>query len=189
APGVPRGRAASERAAPFIGGIRTDLSPPACRVDAAQGPDAALSGHRGRFKAGCYGMQQFRELALRARQAGQRLTRAVGNPRTPRVPRSLRVEAGTQGPDTPAQVDAASAEQGGRAPPPARDAAAPRGTSPVSAPSPPSREGSAAASRKGGPVRKGVADLTPRSTQAEVDYINACTGVSLSAVDICSLLT
>ena len=32
-------------------------------------------------------------------------------------------------------------------------------------------------------------DLTPRSTQAEVDYINACTGVSLSAIEICSLLT
>ena len=34
-----------------------------------------------------------------------------------------------------------------------------------------------------------VPDLTPRSTVAEVDYINACTGVSLSQQDICSLLT
>lgn len=34
-----------------------------------------------------------------------------------------------------------------------------------------------------------VPDLTPRSTQAEVDYINACCGVGLSASDICNLLT
>ena len=34
-----------------------------------------------------------------------------------------------------------------------------------------------------------VPDLTPRSTQAEVDYINACCGVGLSAFDICNLLT
>jgi phenylalanyl-tRNA synthetase beta chain len=34
-----------------------------------------------------------------------------------------------------------------------------------------------------------VPDLTPRSTVAEVDYINACTGVSLSPQDICTLLT
>lgn len=34
-----------------------------------------------------------------------------------------------------------------------------------------------------------VPDLTPRSTQAEVDYINACCGLSLSAQDICNLLT
>ncbi|KAI1628545.1 beta subunit of phenylalanyl-tRNA synthetase [Exophiala viscosa] len=32
-------------------------------------------------------------------------------------------------------------------------------------------------------------DLTPRSTQAEVDYINSCCGLSLSAEDICNLLT
>jgi phenylalanyl-tRNA synthetase beta chain len=34
-----------------------------------------------------------------------------------------------------------------------------------------------------------VPDLTPRSTQAEVDYINSCTGVPLSAEEICTLLT
>lgn len=34
-----------------------------------------------------------------------------------------------------------------------------------------------------------VPDLTPRSTQAEVDYINACCGLSLSPSDICTLLT
>ena len=34
-----------------------------------------------------------------------------------------------------------------------------------------------------------VPDLTPRSTQAEVDYINACCGLNLSASDICNLLT
>jgi phenylalanyl-tRNA synthetase beta chain len=34
-----------------------------------------------------------------------------------------------------------------------------------------------------------VPDLAPRSTQAEVDYINACCGLNLSASDICSLLT
>jgi len=34
-----------------------------------------------------------------------------------------------------------------------------------------------------------VPDLTPRSTQAEVDYINACCGLSLSPNDICNLLT
>ncbi|KAK5046757.1 hypothetical protein LTR84_007518 [Exophiala bonariae] len=34
-----------------------------------------------------------------------------------------------------------------------------------------------------------VPDLTPRSTQAEVDYINACCGLSLSPTDICNLLT
>ena len=34
-----------------------------------------------------------------------------------------------------------------------------------------------------------VPDLTPRSTQAEVDYIQACTGVDISPADICELLT
>lgn len=34
-----------------------------------------------------------------------------------------------------------------------------------------------------------VPDLTPRSTQAEVDYINACCGLSLSPSEICTLLT
>jgi phenylalanyl-tRNA synthetase beta chain len=34
-----------------------------------------------------------------------------------------------------------------------------------------------------------VPDLTPRSTQAEVDYINACCGLSLSPSEICDLLT
>ena len=34
-----------------------------------------------------------------------------------------------------------------------------------------------------------VPDLTPRSSQAEVDYINACCGLNLSASDICNLLT
>ncbi|KAH0830923.1 phenylalanine-tRNA ligase, beta subunit [Fonsecaea monophora] len=34
-----------------------------------------------------------------------------------------------------------------------------------------------------------VPDLTPRSTVAEVDYINACCGLSLSAQEICDLLT
>lgn len=34
-----------------------------------------------------------------------------------------------------------------------------------------------------------VPDLTPRSTQAEVDYIQACTGVDLSPSAICDLLT
>ena len=34
-----------------------------------------------------------------------------------------------------------------------------------------------------------VPDLTPRSTQAEVDYINACCGLSLSPSEICNLLT
>jgi phenylalanyl-tRNA synthetase beta chain len=33
-----------------------------------------------------------------------------------------------------------------------------------------------------------VPDLTPRSTQAEISYINACTGVPLSATEICELL-
>ncbi|EXJ73108.1 phenylalanyl-tRNA synthetase, beta subunit [Cladophialophora psammophila CBS 110553] len=34
-----------------------------------------------------------------------------------------------------------------------------------------------------------VPDLTPRSTVAEVDYINACCGLSLSPQEICDLLT
>ncbi|RMZ92240.1 hypothetical protein DV736_g527, partial [Chaetothyriales sp. CBS 134916] len=34
-----------------------------------------------------------------------------------------------------------------------------------------------------------VPDLTPRATQAEVDYIQACTGVDLSAEQICDLLS
>lgn len=34
-----------------------------------------------------------------------------------------------------------------------------------------------------------VPDLTPRATEAEVDYINACCGLSLSATEICQLLT
>ncbi|KPI36857.1 Phenylalanine--tRNA ligase beta subunit [Cyphellophora attinorum] len=34
-----------------------------------------------------------------------------------------------------------------------------------------------------------VPDLAPRETQAEVDYINSCTGVTLSASEICELLT
>ena len=34
-----------------------------------------------------------------------------------------------------------------------------------------------------------VPDLTPRSTQAELDYIQACTGVDLSPFAICDLLT
>ncbi|KAL2416433.1 Phenylalanine-tRNA ligase beta subunit [Exophiala dermatitidis] len=34
-----------------------------------------------------------------------------------------------------------------------------------------------------------VPDLTPRATQAEVDYINACCGLSLSPQEICDLLT
>ncbi|RMD44380.1 hypothetical protein DV735_g685, partial [Chaetothyriales sp. CBS 134920] len=34
-----------------------------------------------------------------------------------------------------------------------------------------------------------VPDLTPRTTQAEVDYIQACTGVDLSAKQICDLLS
>lgn len=34
-----------------------------------------------------------------------------------------------------------------------------------------------------------VPDLTPRATQAEVDYINSCTGVDLTPPQICDLLT
>lgn len=34
-----------------------------------------------------------------------------------------------------------------------------------------------------------VPDLTPRATQAEVDYINECCGLSLSPQEICDLLT
>ncbi|KEF57901.1 phenylalanyl-tRNA synthetase, beta subunit [Exophiala aquamarina CBS 119918] len=34
-----------------------------------------------------------------------------------------------------------------------------------------------------------VPDLTPRATQAEVDFINACCGLSLSPTEICTLLT
>jgi phenylalanyl-tRNA synthetase beta chain len=34
-----------------------------------------------------------------------------------------------------------------------------------------------------------VPDLTPRETQAEVDYINSCTGVTLTPPEICKLLT
>ncbi|KAJ9499284.1 phenylalanine--tRNA ligase subunit beta [Exophiala xenobiotica] len=34
-----------------------------------------------------------------------------------------------------------------------------------------------------------VPTLTPRATQAEVDYINGCSGLSLSAQDVCTLLT
>lgn len=34
-----------------------------------------------------------------------------------------------------------------------------------------------------------VPDLTPRPTEAEVDYINACCGLNLSAPEICQLLT
>jgi phenylalanyl-tRNA synthetase beta chain len=34
-----------------------------------------------------------------------------------------------------------------------------------------------------------VPNLTPRATQAEVDYINGCSGLSLSAQDVCTLLT
>ncbi|KIV88138.1 phenylalanine-tRNA ligase, beta subunit [Exophiala mesophila] len=33
-----------------------------------------------------------------------------------------------------------------------------------------------------------VPDLTPRATEAEVDYINACCGLNLSATEICQLL-
>ena len=43
-------------------------------------------------------------------------------------------------------------------------------------------------SKHNGETRQ-VPDLTPRATQAEVDYICACTGVDLSAQDICDLLT